>query len=75
MEIIDWLMANADTIAQVAAYVIAISAVLAKITPTRTDNRAVYAVLHLLDMLGLNNDITRMVRDEWLGDNGPYRNN
>ena len=56
--LIEWLTENWGTIAQVAAYLVAIAAVIAKATPNQTDNKIVYYILHIADLVGLNTEPT-----------------
>jgi len=56
--LIEWLTENWGTIAQVVAYLIAIAAVIAKATPNQTDNKIVYYILHIADLVGFNTEPT-----------------
>ncbi len=57
---IDWITANWIQIATIATYVIATFSIVAKLTPTETDNKILAKVMQLADILGLNTEPTKL---------------
>lgn len=62
MEIINWIIDNWDEILKVAASVVAIAAVIAKITPNETDNEYVEKAQKVLDVIRLHTDKTKLIK-------------
>ena len=60
---IEWIQSNWQAVTQIAAYVIAIAAVIAKVTPCETTQKWIYRILHLADLVGMNTEPTKLKED------------
>lgn len=54
MEAISWIIANWPSIVAVIFAVVGVASAIAKITPTKTDDKIVDAILGILNKLALN---------------------
>ena len=56
----NWIIANWESVMAIVAGVISVASVIAKLTPTETDNVIVGKLLQIIDLLAINNKPTQV---------------
>ena len=56
----EWIMNHWDDILGIITGAIAVASIIAKLTPTKTDDKWVARILQLVDLLALNNKPTEL---------------
>jgi len=56
---IEWVMNNSETLIASVTGIVSVASVVAKLTPTKTDDKIVFAILKLVDIIALNNKPTK----------------
>jgi len=56
----DWLIANWASIVAIVTGVVTVASIIAKLTPTETDDKVVGYFLKLIDFLAINNKPTEI---------------
>lgn len=57
---INWIMENKEALITIVTGLVTVASIIAKMTPTETDNKVVGYVLKFVDMLAMNNKPTEI---------------
>jgi hypothetical protein len=54
VRVMDWIIANIDSLVDIIAKVVAVAAALSALTPSEVDNKVMVYVMKVVDVLGMN---------------------
>ena len=56
----DWIIANWASVVAIVTGIVTVASIIAKLTPTETDDKLVGYILKIIDVLALNNKPTEI---------------